>query len=207
MSKPKSKSISDDTKREILVAAWDLIEGSGRVDVGLAEIAERAGVSRQALFYAFGNRAGLLLAMVRHKDTMTSHVARIQAAAADTSAYPEALIRMAEAWLDYLPVIYPVGILLDAAALTDASAAAAWDDRMVGKLLQGLRRLASRLRIESGPFGTSDKVADEIWAEIHPSMWRRLVIDCGWAPEDFHNNRLRAVRRIIEAQSERTGPD
>lgn len=199
MRKPASKTISDETKRRILVTAWDLIEESGRVDIGLAEIAQRAGMSRQTLFYAFGNRAGLLLAMVRHKDTMSNHVARIRAEAADQSGDPESLVRMAEAWLDYLPIIYPVGILLDAAALTDADTATAWDDRMVGTLLHGLRRLAGRVRTETGHFDNPDDVADELWAAIHPSMWRRLVVDCGWAPEHFHANRMRVVRRTVEA--------
>ncbi|MCA9526611.1 MAG: TetR/AcrR family transcriptional regulator, partial [Myxococcales bacterium] len=138
MSKPqKTKAISPATQAQILEAAWALIAAEGRPDAGLAEIAARAAVSRQTLFYAFGSRSGVLTAMVRHQDTRTDHVARIQAAVFDPVPTAASVVAAVEAWLDYLPVIYPVGILLDAASLTDEAAAAAWRDRMVEALLGG----------------------------------------------------------------------
>ena len=54
------KTISPETRTAILAAAWELISTRGRTDVGQAEIAAAAKVSRQTVFYAFGNRAGLL---------------------------------------------------------------------------------------------------------------------------------------------------
>lgn len=200
MSKPKkAKAISDDTRCQILEAAWDLIARQGRTDVALAEIASQAGVSRQTIFYAFGNRAELLTAMVRHRDTQSDHVDRIRAAVQADTPTPDHLVQAVTAWLDYLPTIYPVGILLDAASLSDTAAADAWNDRMVGALLNGLRSLAGHIQARGGITSDATWLADEIWAQVHPTMWRRLVVECGWAPEAFRESRLRIVRAFVDA--------
>ncbi|MCB9545278.1 MAG: TetR/AcrR family transcriptional regulator [Myxococcales bacterium] len=200
MSKPqKTKAISPATQAQILEAAWALIAAEGRPDAGLAEIAARAAVSRQTVFYAFGSRSGVLTAMVRHQDTRTAHVARIQAAVFDPVPTAASVVAAVEAWLDYLPVIYPVGILLDAASLTDEAAAAAWRDRMVEALLGGFKVLLGRVHARSPLGGDPGPIAEEIWAEVHPTMWRRLVVECGWAPAAFRARCLRVVEGLVGA--------
>ena len=193
----KPKSISVETRQTILEAAWDLISESGRTDVAMAEVAKRAGVSRQAVFYAFGGRSGLLLAMVRHKDTLTDHVARLREIVALSEPGPEALVWFAEIWLDYLPVIYPVGILLDAASARDPEAAAAWNDRMIGALLGGFKRLTKAVHDRHPLPGEPARIAEAIWAQVHPTMFRRLVSECGWTNEAFHEHQLKVVRMLI----------
>jgi AcrR family transcriptional regulator len=198
MSKPKNpKAITEQTRRQILEAAWDLIAGKGRADVGLSEIAAQAGVSRQTVFYAFGNRSGVLTAMVRHQDTLTDHVERIRAAVFVDEPTPDSIIAAAEAWLDYLPVVYPVGILLDAASLTDAAAADAWSDRMIGALLGGFRNLVAHVHASTALDGDPGRLAEEVWAHVHPTMWRRLVVECGWTPSEFRESRLRVIRSLV----------
>ena len=51
------KQIPEETRVGILDAAWALMAETGRLDVGQAEIAARAGVSRQTVYLAFGSRA------------------------------------------------------------------------------------------------------------------------------------------------------
>lgn len=198
-----AKAITERTRRQILEAAWDLIAGQGRADVGLSEIAARAGVSRQTVFYAFGNRSGVLTAMVRHKDTLTDHVERIRAAVFVERPTSDSVVAAAEAWLDYLPVIYPVGILLDAASVADGAAADAWNDRMVGALLGGFRHLVGRVRPSAALDGGPSRLAEEIWAQVHPTMWRRLVVECGWTPREFRQSRLRIIRSLVEGPNAR----
>lgn len=187
----KSKPISDATRTAILDAAWELIAEEGRLDVAQQDIAARAGVSRQTVFYAFGDRAGLLVAMVRHKDTRTDHVARIRSATAAPDDGADGMVRLVEAWLDYVPEIYPVGILLDAAALTDPAAQAAWSDRM-DAVLGAFRRKAEGISKDHV------RAADEIWALCHPTQWRRLVVERGWSPDDFRASRVRLTRAVLE---------
>ena len=55
------------TRERILTATRRLLEG-GRVNVGLEDVAKRAGVSRQAVYLIFGSRAQLLLALVDAMD-------------------------------------------------------------------------------------------------------------------------------------------
>src|SRR5262245_3777305 len=195
----KANPISEATRTAILNATWSLIAEKKRLDVSQAEIAAAAGVSRQTLFIAFGSRAGLLIAMARNKDRQSDHVARLielsRAEAMDASVFR----RYIEAWIDYLPLIYPVGILLDAASLTDAEASAAWDDRMKGALLAGLKRYLDRLE-KAGhvqPGLRPERAAELIWSLIHPTAWRQLVVECGWSPEEFRGSRREIIQSMV----------
>jgi AcrR family transcriptional regulator len=192
----KRKPISDHTRTAILDATWSLIAEKKRLDIGQAEIAAAAGVSRQTVYLAFGSRAGLLTEMARNKDLQSDHVARLAQISRAGTATPEDLQRYIEVWLDYLPLIYPVGILLDAAALTDAEAACAWDDRMKKALLAGLKRLfrqmAKRGHLAAGL--EPDRAAEHVWSLIHPAAWRQLVVECGWSPQEFRRSRIEIIR-------------
>ncbi len=195
----KPNPISEATRTAILNATWSLIVEKKRLDVRQSEIAAAAGVSRQTLFIAFGSRAGLLTAMARNKDLQSDHVARLTEISRAEAIDPASFRRYVETWIDYLPLIYPVGILLDAASLTDAEAAAAWDDRMKKALLAGLKRILARL--EKGghlrPGCRADQAAEMVWSLIHPTAWRQLVVECGWSAQEFRQSRL----AIIEASA------
>jgi AcrR family transcriptional regulator len=196
--KVKTTQISEETRIAILDAAWDLIAASGRLDVGQAEIAAKAGVSRQTIYLAFGNRAGLLMAVLRNRDTKTGHVARLLEIAGRSKVSAETFLAFIDTWLDYLPIIYPVGIQVDAAALNDREAAAAWDDRMKA-LLHGMKSMLNTLEA-SGALAedcTAARAADVAWSLIHPSAWRLLVIERGWKPGDFRKDRLRSIERLL----------
>ena len=202
----KPKSISDETKQAILEAAWDLITEGRSADIAMTAVAARAGVSRQTVFYAFGGRPGLLLAMVRHKDTRTDHVARLEDIAKRDDPGREALVDYSSVWLDYLPLIYPVGILLDAASLNDQEAATAWNDRMIAALLGGYRRLARKIADRHGLPAGHEQVADAIWALVHPTMYRRLVEECGWAPEVFRSRQLELISVLAGCADQASAP-
>jgi AcrR family transcriptional regulator len=195
----KKQPITDATRKAILEATWSLIAKKRRLDVTQVDIAAAAGVSRQTVYLAFGDRAGLLTAMARNKDAETDHVARLGEISRAASATPEDFLRYLGIWLDYLPLIYPVGILLDAAALTDPGARSAWDDRMKGALLGGLKRIAGRLA-KGGYLAAdwdADRAAELVWSLAHPGSWRQLVVECGWSPEEFRRSRLEIVGRLL----------
>lgn len=193
------KTISDETRSAILKAAWDLIAACGRTDVGQAEIAAAAGVSRQTLFYAFGNRAGLLQAMVSWRDDTSAALARLIEIAANRDPSPETLLAVIDAWLDYLPDVYPVASLLDAAALTDPEAKAAIESRMVGRLLGGLTaRLQGMEKAGTLSQGRDPvQTAEAIWELLHFGAWRLLVVDRAWSPAAFRTNRRELIRTLI----------
>jgi AcrR family transcriptional regulator len=201
MKRPKNP-ISEATRTAILNATWSLIAEKKRLDVSQSEIAAAAGVSRQTLFIAFGSRAGLLTAMARNKDMQSDHVARLIEVSRAETIDPAAFRRYVETWIDYLPLIYPVGILLDAASLTEAEAATAWDDRMKGALLFGLKRNLAKLEkaghLRSGC--AADHAAGLIWSLVHPTSWRQLVVECGWTADEFRRSRLDIVEAVVLAE-------
>ena len=193
------KPISAETRAAILAAAWDLIVARGRLDVGQTEIAAAAGVSRQTIFYAFGNRAGLLQSMVAFQDQRSPNLAALAALGAKRDTSVEALLDMVRGWIVYLPEVYPVAALLDAAGLTDPEAKAAIESRMVGQLLAGLTgRLKAMSRAGTLPAARDPvRTAEEIWELVHLPSWRLLVLDRGWSPEEYLSSRLALVRSLV----------
>lgn len=198
----KKQPISDATRTAILNATWSLFAEKGRLEASKADIARAAGVSRQSVYLAFGNRAGLLTAMARNKDMQSDHVQRLRQISQANTADEEDFFRYVNIWLDYLPLIYPVGILLDAESVTDTEAASAWDDRMKGALLAGLKRILGRLEAGGclGGDWRADQVAELVWSLVHPTSWRQLVVGCGWSHEDFRRSRMVMIRSLIPAR-------
>jgi len=193
------KAISEETRHAVLVAAWELMSRKGRLDAGMAQIAAAAGVTRQTLFYAFGSRAGLLVAMVRHKDARGPHAARLGAIARGRGASAATLLRFLDAWLDYLPHVYPVAIQLEGAAPTDADAAAAWNDRFLKGVRRGFEMILVRMAAAGAlsPASDPERLADACLALVVPSTWRLLVVECGWTRERYRRSRRALVRACL----------
>ena len=193
------KPISEQTRTAILEATWTLIAKKKRLEVGQAEIAAAAGVSRQTVYLAFGNRAGLLTAMVRHRDTQSDHVARLTEIAQTRKVGLNDLQAFLDVWIDYLQLIYPVAILLDTAALTDADAASAWDDRMKGAFLAGLKRIFVQLAKngELKPDWNAEQAAQLTWSLVQPASVRYLMVDFGWSAAEFRRSRLDLIRMTL----------
>lgn len=197
----KTSTLTPETTDAILTAAWDLIVATGKSSVGLAEIARAAGVTRQSLYLAFGNRAGLLTAMARRADASSMHARQMAEIAAGDGADAGTLIDFVDAWLRHLPEIYQVGALLVAAAATDPEAARVVEDRMIRSLLDRYRAILARIdavgNLASGL--TPDRAADLCWSLTHLDAWRHLVVERGWTPADFAANRIALVRAAVLA--------
>lgn len=174
----------------------------------MAEIAAAAGVTRQTLFLAFGNRAGVLVAMARHQDSLGDQVLRMRQIAA-TGADAAALHAFVDAWLDYLPVVYPVAIQLETASLSDTDANAAWQDRIFS---QGVRMGLDRIlgQIVAGHGGADDldpsRLAELCLTLLVPSAWRYLVVERGWTAEAFASSRHRLIDAILADSLPASGP-
>jgi AcrR family transcriptional regulator len=195
--------ISDETRALVLEAAWNLMAEQRRLDAGMAEIAAAAGVSRQTLFLAFGNRAGVLVAMARHQDARGEHAQRMRQVAA-TGADRPALHAFIDVWLDYLPVVYPVAIQFETGSLSDADANAAWQDRIFSQgVRMGLDRILGRIVVDSGsgPQTEQDpsRLADLCLTLLVPSAWRYLVVERGWTAEAFSRSRHMLVDALLES--------
>jgi AcrR family transcriptional regulator len=191
--------ISDETRNGILEAAWHLMVEQHRLGAGLAEIAAAAGVSRQTLYLAFGSRAGVLVAMARHQDTQYEQVPRMQQIAG-TGRDLLALHAFVDAWLDYLPVVYPVAIQLETGSLFDPDANAAWQDRIFSQGVRtGLDRILGQMAADGGLLSGHDpsRLADACLALLVPSAWRYLVVERGWTAEAFARSRHAQIDAVL----------
>ena len=180
----KTTDLSADTRKRILDAAWSAVRDRRSSKVSVKEIAEAAGVTRQLVYFHYGNRAGLLLAMARHRDEASGF--RRRALATRDLAPDAALEALLGSWLDYLPELLPVARALEAAHLSGDEGGAAWQDRMQ-ELYEALRFAVERISKAGGlasPW-TVDAATDWIWARVQPSAWALLVTERGWRPEDF----------------------
>jgi AcrR family transcriptional regulator len=172
------------TRTRILEAAWSEVRRRGTAEVTIARIAEAAGVTRQLVYFHFGNRAGLLTAMARHRDETSALPA--EAAASRRMEPVGGLERLLRAWFVHVPDILPVSRALEAAMITGDEGGSAWRDRFA-ELHETLRiafdRLARRGLLADG--WTVSTATDWSWAAVQPAAWDYLVEERGWPPEEF----------------------
>jgi AcrR family transcriptional regulator len=184
--------LSADTRARILDAAWARVREHGAGAVSVKAIAEAAGVSRQLVYFHYGNRAGLLHAMARHRDE-NSGFAR-QVATADALPPVDALEALLRAWCAYLPEMLPGARALEAALISGDEGGEVWRDRMQ-ELWLIFRHAAGRLAGDGrlAPEWTPDRAADWIWTRIQPSTFAHLVDERGWTPDDYAELTVRSL--------------
>jgi len=182
------------TKTRILDVTWRLLE-SGNTAIRMADIAKEAGVSRQALYLHFPNRAELLVATTRHIDTVNNIDQRL-ARSRSASTGIERLQAFVEAWGGYIPEIHGISVALRAMRNTDKEAAAAWEDRMQA-VRQGCEA-AVRAISEDGYLKkelTEVTAVDLLWTLLSVENWERLVLECSWSQSEYEQT----LKQISEA--------
>lgn len=182
------------TRDRLLQAAEDLIREVGVPVLTLAAVAKRAGVSRQAVYLHFGNRASLLVAMARRMDHVSGFVGRL--VGSRTLEPVPAFRRMVELWLAYLPTILPVARALEAAAVAGDDGALAYHDRM-DEWRAAIRVAVARLA-DAGALAHAwdvDRATDWVWAQMLPSVYDHLTGSRGWSGDDV----VRATWTSMEA--------
>src|SRR5215475_226049 len=151
----------------------------------MAEVARSAGLSRQALYLHFPDRASLLLELVAHVDTSED----LQAGVAEVESAPDGAgqVRawaLMQAWRN--PKIAPFARALDQARHSDQAAAQAWRDR-TGNRMRGAAAMVARLRDEGrlDPSWSSAE-ATALLAELTSfRIWDDLVNENGLAAHRY----------------------
>lgn len=168
------------TKSEILDAAWEAVARRG-ADASLAEIAERARISRQAVHLHFGTRGGLLVALVRRADERFA-IAEEFERAFQVRSPKSRLDRTLRAWFAFVVKIKPVARELVRLRDTDTDADAAWSDRMA-ELRSWFRTLVRSLDDDGAlaPGWRVDEAADYLWASSSLQVWNLFTDDRGWS--------------------------
>jgi AcrR family transcriptional regulator len=172
------------TRTSILDAAWVLLEERG-TGIRVADIAAKAGVSRQAVYLHFGDRTSLFVALGDHidvrfgRDQLRAHVF-----GAPTGV--QSLRRWVQTMSWYNAKIDSVSRILELSADSDAALAAAWKDRMTGRRGH-VRRIAERIAAEGqlADGWVVDTATDLIFTVTLPGPWRVLTSVVGWSNEHY----------------------
>lgn len=188
----------------MLEAGWCLLQQDPS-RATMSRIANEAGVSRQAAYLHFGNRAGLLLALVRWIDDRERIFERFEAVPPKDDPW-DLLEAYVQIWLDYLPKLHPAPGFL-ARAKSDAAARVAWDDRMdelealYRTPIKALRR-ANRLR----PGLTTEQAVTLVRALASVHAWEQLVHDSAWPQKRATRSIWLAVRGALGRTDDSTYP-
>ncbi len=172
------------TRAEILDKAWDLISEQG-ADAKISEIAKAVGVSRQAIYVHFNSRGGLLVELVKRADERFEIKEAFDAALAIDDP-KDRLIATLDAWLVFVPKIYPVAKDLIRLQDTDPEASIAWNDRM-SDLRRWLLTLTKSLR-RDGALKTSwtpEKAGQFFWTQSSVQAWGLLRYECCWSEKEI----------------------
>ena len=184
------------TRARILQATHDLIATRG-ANVKLSEVAEAAEVSRQALYLHFGDRTGLLVALVDHMDsTLELGPALDRVLAAPTGA--ELLERAMRLNTEFWTAVAPVAHVLQAGQHDDDALGTAWRDRMQFRhhvFAEMIRTVADR--DELADEWAIDDAAATLYAIAHFEPWRELTQHLGWSDDDYVDRMTTVLRRTL----------
>jgi len=190
MSSPRAET----AHAKILDAANRLLLDLGYHGVGLEEVAQAAGYTRQTVYDRFGSKAGLLKAMVSRAE----EVAGLPSKLPHVWAQPNGILTL-RAFLDTLvdvePQVFPYSRLVHAARLEDPTASQLWDWRMASRhagLKMVMGRLATEGRLAEGV--TVDEASDVAAALTSPQQYEVLVVGHGW---DIERYRAHLERTIV----------
>ncbi len=172
------------TRSQILGSALTLLRES--TGLTMAEVAARAGLSRQAVYLHFQDRTSLLLALARQAEEELPDSLAVIARAPSARAAVTALVTLAAS---ANPGFWPVARILDGLRATDAAVDAAWQDRLT-QWLDACRAIAQRFQAEGAlaRHMSLEAAADLLSSLTSLRLWEELVIGRGWSAERYRRH-------------------
>lgn len=187
----------DGTRNRILQSAWKLLENGGGGDVRMSDIAKDTGISRQALYLHFPNRADLLVATTKYLDEVKNVDQRLAKSRAATSGV-ERLDYFIDAWGNYIPEIYGMAKALWAMMDTDDEARAAWENRM-NAVRHGCEAAVNAIAKDKQLTDnlTKKQAIDLLWTLLSVRNWEQLTIQCGWSQKTYIRHVKKVAKKIL----------
>lgn len=179
------------TRRRIVESALELFLGQGYAATTLEQVAARAGVAVQTVYFHFGNKRTILIEGIGMKvvgdDEQVAMIDRSWAQEALTTTDPA---RAVEVWVANGRSIYarvaPLLWIVRDAVGADPDMASEWettqrqrhaDHHAFAQRLADLGALAAGL--------SADRAADITYTLLSPEMYHLLTIERGWTPADW----------------------
>lgn len=181
------------TRRRITGAAHDLFTEHGYGATTLQDVADRAGVAVQTIYFTFGNKRSLLKEVVdtsiagddQPVATMDRAWFRDALAAADAHAL---LRQLVQGTRQIIARVAPMMDVLRAAAATDPEVARLWPqdaDPRYTVHLAAARALAGKPGARPGV--SAEHAADLLYGLLSPELYRLYVRDRGWTADSWEH--------------------
>jgi AcrR family transcriptional regulator len=176
------------TRAALLAAARSLLEEEGTEALTMAVVAERAGVSRRAVYLHFASRTELVIELFAYVSEQEGLAASLQ----PVWDAPDAAAALRE-WAGHLarfhPRILAVARAIQRVRRSDPDADRHWrlvvaDQRACCRRLA--RWLASEQRL-ARPW-TVPAATDMLWALMSFELLEELVVDRGWSPARYRSH-------------------
>ena len=186
-----------ETRTRILEATRRLTEEHRGRGVRMRDVAEAAGISRQAVYDHFGSRAKLLVETTHYVDEVRGLEERRRRFREATTGVGR-LEAYVEFWGNYIPEVYGMAKALLVARETDEAAAAAWDDRM-SAVRESCRRTIEALHREGmlAPEWSRDVAVDLMWTMLSIRNWEQLTTECGWSTNQYVSRMQELLKRTF----------
>lgn len=188
---------SERTRAELLAAMRSLLEEQGFQALSMAAVAERAGVTRRAVYLHFNSRTDLVTALF-------DYVSREEGLAESLQAVwdaPSAVAALDE-WARHLARYTPKVLAVDNAVelVRDHDDDARKHHRTVVRQQRANARRVIRRLHEAGLLAagwTVDTATELLWALMSADVVRRLVVDQHWSRKQLAEHLERTFRSVF----------
>jgi AcrR family transcriptional regulator len=191
---PRRQEQARETRKRILEAAQRLFASEGYVAATLPAVAREAGVSPATITVAFGTKLALLTALVRSEVRGDEESVPVTGRSwwQEMLAEPDP-VRQLTLFAGIARRIH--GRTTDIAEIVRGAAAvdpelAAWRQELGESRLQDAREVVEALARKQalGPDVTVDYAIDLLWTLGSSEVYRMLVVERGWPPEQYEQS-------------------
>lgn len=185
------------TRREILEACRRLFASRGYVGTTMADIAAEAGLSVQTIYNYIGGKAALLEALLDLVDEI-AQVQDTQRRIAESEDPVEILTLTAQLRRRLMEGAGDIVSVVGVASKSEPDLHRAWADAQ-RRSYRGIERIAARLDDLQALRENLDRerARDVIYAILHPSIYERLVDECGWTPDEAERWFARSLYELV----------
>ncbi|WP_406311395.1 TetR/AcrR family transcriptional regulator [Streptosporangium sp. NBC_01639] len=193
---------AQETRRRILEAALELFVQDGYGATNLQDVAGRAGVAVQTIYFVFGNKRTLLKELVdvtiAGDDEPMATMDRPWYTGALAAGTAQDMLRAYVAGtVSILGRVAPIGRVLDGAVASDPEVADLWPQSVDPRYVVQ-QRAAEALAVKPGARAdvSVDEAADLLYGLLSPELYLLFVRERGWSAERWE----RWVGETLHAQ-------
>jgi AcrR family transcriptional regulator len=188
---------SERTRAELLAAMRTLLEERGFEALTMATVAQRAGVSRRAVYLHFNSRSDLVTALFDYV-SREEGLAKSQEAVWEAASAIDALDEWARHLARYTPRVLAVDGAIELVRNHDD------DARKHHKTVARQQRASARKLVKwlqddgvLAPGWSVDTATEMLWALMSSDVVRRLVVEVHWSRKQLAEHLIRTFRSVF----------